>query len=322
MFGRFRKTNDPAQETDGGAIATDERERDEPATSVAAPERDRVTEPATTAAPERERVSEPTTAAPATAATTTASDPAARERRLTELKEDGDGDTRVAERDRVVEHDRFAREERAPADEPGWVREEDEPRTMPAVVGEDTVVAMRARQRDRFGGIRWGSAFFGLLSAIGLAALLLGIVAAAGVTIGVSEIENVTNGDADTIGLGGAILVLAALAVSWYCGGYVAGRMARFDGARQGIGVWAWTIAIGAALAIAAVIGGSEYDVLAQLNLPNVAVGDQSLTTTGLVTLAAAVVVTLIFGVLGGKAGEIFHRRVDRFAAREYVAEP
>jgi hypothetical protein len=308
MFGRFRKTNDPAQETDGGAIATEERERDEPATSVAAPERDRVTGPATTAAP-------------ATAATTPASDPAARERRLTELKEDGDGDTRVAERDRVVEHDRFAREERAPADEPGWVRE-DEPHTMPAVVGEDTVVAMRARQRDRFGGIRWGSAFFGLLSAIGLAALILGIVAAAGVTLGVSEINDVRNGSDDTIGLGGAILVLAALAVSWYCGGYVAGRMARFDGARQGIGVWAWTIAIGAALAIAAVIGGSEYDVLQQLNLPNVAVGDESLTTAGWLTLAAAVVVTLIFAVAGGKAGEIFHRRVDRFAAREYVAEP
>ena len=46
----------------------------------------------------------------------------------------------------------------------------DEPHTIPAVVAEDTVVAMRARQRDRFGGIRWGSAFFGLLSAIGLAA--------------------------------------------------------------------------------------------------------------------------------------------------------
>jgi hypothetical protein len=317
MFGRFRKTNDSAQETDGGAVAVDEREREraEPATSVAMPERDRVSEPARTAAP--------------------AADPAAREQRLAELREtqSGDAETRVAERDRVVERDgvaeresavesdRFAREDRAATDEPAWVRE-DESRTMPSVIGEDTVVAMRARQRDRFGGIRWGSAFFGLLSAIGLAALLLGIVAAAGVAIGVSEIENVTNGDADTIGLGGAILVLAALAVSWYCGGYVAGRMARFDGARQGVGVWAWTIAIGAVLAIAAVIGGSEYDVLQQLNLPNVAVGDQSLTTTGLITLAAALVVTLVFGVLGGKAGEIFHRRVDRFAAREYVETP
>ena len=32
MFGRFRKTNDPARETDGGAVAVDE-----PATSVATP---------------------------------------------------------------------------------------------------------------------------------------------------------------------------------------------------------------------------------------------------------------------------------------------
>jgi hypothetical protein len=83
--------------------------------------------------------------------------------------------------------------------------------------------------------------------------------------------------------------------------------------------VWVWTLVIGAALAIAALIGGSEYDVLQQLNLPNVAVGDQSLTTTGFVTLAAALVVTLLFAIMGGKAGELYHRRVDRFAAREYV---
>ena len=278
MFGRFRKTNEVARETDGGAVAVDERE--EPATSVAAP----------------------------------ADDPAARERRLAELHETQADDAET----RVVESDRFARDDAAPGREPEWARE-DEPRTIPAVVAEDTVVAMRARQRDRFGGIRWGSAFFGLLSAIGLAAILLGIAAAAGVTLGVSEINDVRTGNADTIGLGGAIVVLAALALSWYCGGYVAGRMARFDGLRQGIGVWVWTLAIACALAIAAVIGGTEYNVLQQLNLPNVAVGDQSLTTGGWLTLAAAVVVTLLFAVLGGKAGDLFHRRVDRFATRDYV---
>jgi hypothetical protein len=251
---------------------------------------------------------------PVTSVATPAADPAAREQRLAERHEPpaADPDTHV------VDGERFAREEPAPVAEPDW-EPTGERRTVAAVVGEDTVVAMRARQRDRFGGIRWGSAFFGLLSAIGLAAILLGLAAAAGVAIGVSEIKDVANGDADTIGLGGAILVLAILALSWYCGGYVAGRMARFDGARQGIGVWVWTLVIGAALAIAALIGGSEYDVLQQLNLPNVAVGDQSLTTTGFVTLAAALVVTLLFGIMGGKAGELYHRRVDRFAAREYV---
>ena len=115
----------------------------------------------------------------------------------------------------------------------------------------------------------------------------------------------------------GTLLVI--LFSAFYCGGYVAGRMARFDGLRQGIGVWVWTLVIAGALAIAAVIGGSEYNVLQQLNLPNVAVGDQSLTTGGWLTLAAAVVVTLLFAVLGGKAGDLFHRRVDRFATRDYV---
>jgi hypothetical protein len=218
--------------------------------------------------------------------------------------------TRVRERDRPAPSDRFDRDE---------VRT---PRTLAPVVGDETLVAMHDRQRIRFGGIRWGSAFFGLLSAIGLAALLLGIVAAAGVAIGVSEVEDVTNGDANTIGLGGAILVLAIIALSWFCGGYVAGRMARFDGIRQGIGVWGWTVVIGVVLAIAALIGGSDYDVFAQLNLPNVAVGDETLTTGGAITLAAACVVTLVFAVLGGKFGDRFHRRVDRFAAREYVEEP
>jgi hypothetical protein len=309
MFGRFRKTNDPARENDGGAVAVSQREReieherDEPATSVATP--------------------------PA--------DPAARERRLEELRatQADDPDTRgldrerVVQTDRVVETDRTADSDRfartgaaAPAadrDRDVDVDVDEQRRTMPAVVAEDTVVAMRARQRDRFGGIRWGSAFFGLLSAIGLAAILLGIAAAAGVAFGLSEINDVRKGTADTIGLGGAILLLAILALSWYCGGYVAGRMARFDGLRQGIGVWVWTLVIAGALAIAAVIGGSDYNVLQQLNLPNVAVGDQSLTTGGWLTLAAAVVVTLIFAVLGGKAGDLFHRRVDRFATRDYV---
>ncbi|HKE81903.1 MAG TPA: hypothetical protein VKB54_21475 [Solirubrobacteraceae bacterium] len=217
------------------------------------------------------------------------------------------------------ERERFTREEDAAT----ALRERDwepvrERRMLAPVVGEDTVLAMRARQRSRFGGIRWGSAFFGLLSAIGLASILLGIVAAAGVALNLSEIKDVANGDRDTIGLGGAILLLIVVAVAWYCGGYVAARMARFDGARQGIGVWTWTVVVGAALAIAALIGGNEYDVFQQLNLPNVAVGDASLTTGGIVTLAAALVVSLVCGIVGGIAGDRYHRRVDRFAAREH----
>jgi hypothetical protein len=241
--------------------------------------------------------------------------------------EPGDDAVALDERDSATSttvapapRDRFARDDTAaaPAAPPRDWEPVRERRTLAPVVDEDTVVAMRARQRIRFGGIRWGSAFFGLLTAIGLASILLGIVAAAGVALNLAQIKDVANGSDDTIGLGGAILLLAGVAIAWYCGGYAAARMARFDGARQGIGVWTWTLVVGAALAIAAVIGGSEYDVFQQLNLPNVAVGDASLTTAGVLTLAAAVVVTLLFAILGGMSGDRYHRRVDRFAAREH----
>jgi hypothetical protein len=318
MFERFRKPNDAPRETDDRAVAVSSRERDEPATDAP-----RETDDRAVAVSSRERDE------PATTVAAPSDDPAARERRLDELHatQAEDPDTRGLDRERGVESDRAADSGRFARTDGATVtgrdgdgdRYDDEPHTIPAVVAEDTVVAMHARQRDRFGGIRWGSAFFGLLSAIGLAAILLGIAAAAGVALGLSEINDVRTGSADTIGLGGALLLLAILALSWYCGGYVAGRMARFDGLRQGVGVWVWTLVIGAALAIAAVIGGSEYNVLQQLNLPNVAVGDQSLTTGGWLTLAAAIAVTLLFAVLGGKAGDLFHRRVDRFATRDYV---
>jgi hypothetical protein len=305
MFERFRKSARGRYEQRTAVV-------EEHTTAVA----DRDDEAATTVHEQRTTTVRDTDDAPATtlhdsAATRTDRD----EDRLAALRDRERDGTRVREPDeprvrepdeRVGPSDRFARESR----------------TLAPVVGDETLVAMHDRQRIRFGGFSWGSAFFGLLSAIGLSALLLGIVAAAGVAIGVSEIENVTNGDTDTIGLGGAILVLAILALSWFCGGYVAGRMARFDGVRQGLAVWVWTLVIGAALAIAAAIGGSDYDVFSRLNVPNVAVGDQTLTTGGAITLAAACLVTLVFAILGGKLGDRFHRRVDRFAAREYVEEP
>jgi hypothetical protein len=310
MFDRFRKTNRPPRD-DVGAVSVRERERE--VTAPAAPDED----DAGTTVIERERVTRDADASQVGAVPADRTRVADRdyddERRTIVDRDDDATDRRtVADRDDDATHRRARVADR---DDDGV----DERRTLAPVVGEETLVAMHDRQRVRFGGIRWGSAFFGLLSAIGLAAILLGIVAAAGVTVGVSKIEDVTKGNADTIGLGGAILVLAILALSWFCGGYVAGRMARFDGMRQGIGVWVWTIVIGLALAIAAIIGGSEYDVFARLNLPNIAVGDQTLTTGGAITLAAGLIVTLIAAIAGGKVGDRFHRRVDRFAAREYV---
>ena len=174
--------------------------------------------------------------------------------------------------------------------------------------------AARERQREEYGGVNWGAAFFGWLVAVGLGSLLVAILAAAGAAVGLTENVSQTDAtsNAETLGLGGAIALLVVLMIAYYCGGYVAGRMSRFDGARQGFGAWLFGIAVTILLALAAVILGSEYNVLDQLNLPALPVGDATLTTGGAIALAAVVLGTLLAAVVGGKAGERYHRKVDR----------
>lgn len=180
-------------------------------------------------------------------------------------------------------------------------------------VADRSPQAMHARQRDEFGGFSWGAAFFGWLSAAGLAGILTGILSATGAVLAVNEVGNKVSGsEAKTIGLAGGIGLLVVLAVAYFCGGYVAGRMARFDGARQGFAVWAWGLIIAIAVAALALIGGSEYNVLDSLNLPRIPVDQGTLSTGGIIALAAALLATLLFAVLGGKVGERFHRKVDR----------
>jgi hypothetical protein len=168
----------------------------------------------------------------------------------------------------------------------------------------------RARQRIEFGGVNWGASFFGWLAAVGIAALLTALLVAAGAAIGLNE-SDVTN-DADEITLSGGIALVVVLVLAYYTGGYVAGRMSRFDGARQGLATWAIALIVTVAVALVAVIFGDEYNVLEQLNLPAIPVGDETLTTGGIIALAAIVVGTALAAMFGGKIGERYHRRVDR----------
>ena len=57
--------------------------------------------------------------------------------------------------------------------------------------------------------------------------------------------------------------------------------MSRFDGARQGLGVWALGLVVTVALAVVGAVLGSEYNVLERLDLPRLPVGDSELATGG-----------------------------------------
>jgi hypothetical protein len=171
----------------------------------------------------------------------------------------------------------------------------------------------RLRQRDEYGGINWGAAFFGWVVAIGIGVLLTAIVSAAGAAIGLTD-AGTAKSNADTIGIVGGALLIAIAVISYYAGGYVAGRMSRFDGARQGFAVWLLGLVITLAVAAAGAILGDQYNVFEQLNLPRIPVSTSDLTTGGAIALGAIVLGSLLAALIGGKVGQRYHRRVDSAA--------
>jgi hypothetical protein len=175
-----------------------------------------------------------------------------------------------------------------------------------------------AEEKDQYGGIKWGSAFFGWLTAVGVAVILVALVAAAGAAVGVATNANVGTATQNasttkTVGLVGAIALLVIVFIAYYCGGYVAGRMARFNGMKQGLAVWLWALLIAIVVAVVGAIGGAKYNVLATLNsFPRIPVNEGTVSTGGVIALLAVAVASLVAAVLGGLAGMHFHRQVDK----------
>ncbi|HYZ28062.1 MAG TPA: hypothetical protein VE570_03320 [Thermoleophilaceae bacterium] len=188
--------------------------------------------------------------------------------------------------------------------------------TTTATGAPATVAEARAIQRERYGGADGTAIFFGWLSALGLAALLLAVVAAAGTQLGFTNDVSTTDAtnNAGTIGVAGAAILVVVLLLAYFSGGYVAGRMARFDGVRQGFRVWVLGLIVTVAAAAAAWIGGSEYNVYERLNLPRIPVDEGDIATVAIITLAVVLAGTLLAAIAGGKAGDRYHARVDAAA--------
>jgi hypothetical protein len=179
---------------------------------------------------------------------------------------------------------------------------------------EERVAEVEQVRREEWGGMNIGAGFFGWLVAVGMAVLLSSIISAVAAAVG--DANDITQSQlqrqSGEISVGAAIVLLGVLLISFYAGGYVAGRMSRFDGARQGWAVWLISLFI---IVVAAIIGaayGSEYDIMNRVDIPDVPIPTEDLTLGGAVTIAAAVFATLLAALAGGKAGTHYHRRVDR----------
>ncbi|MBT2499761.1 hypothetical protein J7E25_11700 [Agromyces sp. ISL-38] len=219
--------------------------------------------------------------------------------------------------------ERYDRPEDRPADLPPELYTDSadaaarDPRTVPADRADvrDDIVD---RQREQFGGLKIGSAFFGWLTATGLAVILTALLAATGAAIGLGVLEDpeAVAEDAaqnpETVGWVGGIALFVIVFVAYWCGGYVAGRMARFNGVRQGVAVWVWALVIAVVVAVLSFVAGTQFDILADIDaFPRIPMSEGEVTVAGIVTAVVVAIASLGGAILGGIAGTRYHRRVD-----------
>lgn len=199
-----------------------------------------------------------------------------------------------------------------PADRSGESRPSPAQDSPSEGVGERGAARQHDReQREQFGGFQLGAALFGWLVAVGIGVLLTALAGAITGLVGAGT-GAPAPGSAGTAAIVSAVIVLIVLAIAYYAGGYVAGRMARFNGPKQGLGVWLIGVLATLLLAGIGALLGAQYNVLAQLNLPSISLDSGSLTIGGLIALAAILIGTLAAAMGGGKAGTRYHRKVDR----------
>ncbi|MGA9747089.1 MAG: hypothetical protein WBQ50_06510 [Nocardioides sp.] len=168
-------------------------------------------------------------------------------------------------------------------------------------------------RRDRFGGINWGAGFFGWLVAVAVSLLLAGIIGGVGAGTGADQ-ELLPTASTAEIGLVAILTLTVVLFIGYYAGGYVAGRMSRFDGPRQGVGVWVIGLLVTLITVGTGAFFGDQYDVLSQIDMPAVPLSTEDMTTGGLALAGVVLLSTLIAAMLGGGVGRHYHAKVDRAA--------
>jgi MFS family permease len=165
-----------------------------------------------------------------------------------------------------------------------------------------------AAARERFGGIDIPATLVGMLTALSTTLILAGLVGAA---VGAVGYQTGLESDAQDLSTASLIGGVAVLFVAYLIGGWAAGRIARYDGARNGFATGIWTLILAAIVSGLAAWLGSEYDVLRNVDLPQWFSTD-AFTMTAIASGIAAVIAMFVGGTIGGHMGERYHRRADR----------
>ena len=124
-------------------------------------------------------------------------------------------------------------------------------------------------------------------------------------------------------GASNAVPVAVALSVliffAYLVGGYAAGRMARFAGAKQGIAVWLWQIMALILGSLATFLMPQLFqNSVASLSLQKLIAGDFA---NGLLAVLLVLALSFLGAILGGLCGRLYHRRVDKYPSDQVARE-
>lgn len=164
-----------------------------------------------------------------------------------------------------------------------------------------------AEARNRFGGIDIPATLGGMLTALAVLVLLGGLIGAA---IGAIGYQTGVEGAAEELSIASLVGGLITLFIAFLIGGWAAGRIARYDGGKNGLLTAVWAIVLAAILSGVAAALGAKYDVFRNVELPQFFSRDAA-TIGGIVSALIAIAAMLLGGFLGGKWGERYHRRAD-----------
>lgn len=194
-------------------------------------------------------------------------------------------------------------------------------RTPGGLEDEEMLYTREERLREVYGGVDWLGSFIGCIFAVVCGIVLLTLLS--GIVLAPLSFTLDLQGQAiDNAAVIGLVLIGLSLFLAFFAGGYVAGRLVRFDGGRNGAATVVWGILLGVIFGVfsfllAGFLPAGISEALESLRESIVLPAVNSLVGLGLLGLgiaAGALLLMFLGGFLGGSLGTRYHTRIDQTA--------
>lgn len=206
----------------------------------------------------------------------------------------------------------------------------DRPASVAAPIARDPVVGERVTTLDRRDGVRdveppvaarrfsIGATFLGWAVAtffsLVFLSLLTGVLGGNALAQYYGGDTTVDNADVNSYGMAALVGILVSTFLAYVIGGYAAGRISLWDGAKHGMAMVIWPILFAILGAIVGASLGDDFVRATGINFDLSGLAD--LTGPAILGIALTLAAMLGGGALGGRLGERYHDRADTVGMR------